>query len=181
MPQPACLVCQEGSHVDLLAKLATYELDLVLTDAPIGPNVRVRAFNHLLGECGVSVFAARKMATHYKRRFPDSLHEAPFLLPGTNTSLRHSMDGWFEERGFQPKIMGEIEDCALLKVFGQKGLGLFVMPTVEEEEVQRQYEVRLVGRLGEVRERFYAISTERRVVNPAVLAITEAAHKEIFD
>ncbi len=179
--EPVSLICHEGKHADLLARLSVYELDILLTDAPIGSQAKIKAFNHLLGECGVSVFAPRTLAAKYQRDFPKSLHRAPFLLPIAHTSLRRSLDNWFSEYGIEPAIHGEIEDSALIKIFGQSGLGLFVMPTVEEQEVLRQYDVKVLGRLPGIKVRFYAISTERKVKNPAVLAIIDTAHKSIFD
>lgn len=174
------LVCQEGKHLDLLAKLAVYELDIVLTDSPIGPKAKVKAFSHLLGECGVSIFAARDLANRYRKDFPRSLHGAPFLLPTANTSLRRSLDEWFAEHNLVPNILGEFEDSALIKIFGRAGHGLFVLPTVEELELQQEYGIRAIGRPESIKERFYAISTERKVKHPAVLAITENA-KAVFD
>ncbi len=179
--EPVSIVCHEGKHADLLAKLSVYELDILLTDAPIGTKAKIKAFNHLLGECGVTVFAARELAPQYAERFPQSLHLAPFLFPIAHSSLYRSLNNWFSEHRITPTIVGEFEDSALIKIFGQSGLGLFVMPTVEEHEVLRQYDVKVVGRLAGIKMRFYAISTERKVKNPAVLAITETAHNTIFE
>lgn len=181
LSEPVTMVCHEGKHLDLLAKLAVYELDIVLTDSPIGPQANIKAFNHLLGECGITLFSAAKAAKQYATDFPRCLHLAPFLLPISHTSLRRSMDHWFEEQRITPTIAGEFEDSSLIKFFGQSGFGLFAMPTVEEQEVLRQYEVRVVERLPDIKMRFYAISTERKVKNPAILAITEAAHTTIFE
>ena len=175
------IICREGKHDHLLAQLAVHELDLVLTDAPIGSTVKIRAFSHLLGECGVTVFGAAPLAVRYRRRFPRSLTGAPFLLPTDNTVLRRSLDHWFEAEGIRPTVIGEFEDSALLKVFGQRGAGLFLAPSVIEAEVRRQYSVQIVGRVESVRERFYAISVERKLKNPAVVAISEAARQKLFD
>jgi len=174
------LVCHEGSPAGLLARLATYELDLVLSDSPIGPDVRVRAFNHLLGECGVSIFGTKDLATRYRRRFPKSLYGAPFIIPKTSTALRRALEHWFDSEDIRPSVVGEFEDSALLKVFGQAGVGLFATPTVIEKEVQRQYGVRVVGRLESVRERYYAISVEKKVKHPAVVAIADEARQKLF-
>jgi LysR family transcriptional activator of nhaA len=113
-------------------------------------------------------------------RFPRSLDGAPALLPTENTALRRALDAWFEARGLRPRVAGEFEDSALLKVFGQRGAGLFFGPSAIEGEIARQYGVRRVGRLPEVRERFYAISAERRLSHPAVKTITETARSELF-
>lgn len=173
------LVVREDKPARLLAELALHNVDVVLSDSPVSSS-SVRAFGHLLGECGVSLFAAPKLAATVRRGFPRSLHGAPFLLPSENTALRRALELWFAERGIRPRIVGEFEDSALLKVFGQSGHGLFPAATVIQHEVVRQYQVRVVGKLAGVRERFYAISSERRLKEPAVLAITEMARSKLF-
>ena len=180
MPSPMHLVCREGKYNDLLTRLASHELDLVLSDVPAGAAVSVRVFSHLLGKCGVSFFGAPAMARRCRRRFPDSLAEAPLLLPPSGTSLRRMLDQWFDEQGLHPQVFAEFEDSALLKVFGQEGLGLFPAPAALQMEIQRQYRVKLVGTIEDLQETYYAISAERRIKHPAVLAITEAARKELF-
>jgi len=180
LPEQVQLVCQEGSPPELLTRLAVFELDLVLSDSPIGPDVKVRAFNHLLGECGVTIFGTKDLAARYRRRFPKSLAGAPFIIPTANTALRRAIGHWFDAEDIRPSVVGEFEDSALLKVFGQAGIGLFAAPTVIEKEVQRQYSVKMVGRLESVRERFYAISVEKKVKHPAVLAIADVARQKLF-
>ncbi len=178
--QPLRVMCHEGKTESLLAQLILHELDLVMTDSGLGSGVKVKTFNHLLGECGLSVFATRKLATQYRRHFPRSLDGAPFLLPTDNTAMRRALNQWFDNEKLQPIIVGEFEDSALLNVFGQLGKGLFAAPSAIDDEVQKQYGVRLVGRLSDVRERFYAISVERKLKHPAVIAICESAKKELF-
>lgn len=174
------LVVREDKPARLLAELALHNVDVILSDSPVSSSASVRAFGHLLGECGVTLFAAPKLASALRRGFPRSLHGAPFLLPSENTALRRALELWFAERGIRPRIVGEFEDSALLKVFGQSGHGLFPAATVIQHEVMRQYQVRPVGKLAGVRERFYAISSERRLKEPAVLAITEMARSKLF-
>ena len=180
MAEPIRVVCREDKSERLLAALAVHELDLVLTDAPISPTVRIRGFNHLLGECGVTIFGAAQVAASYRRGFPRSLQGAPFLLPTDNTTLRRSLDQWFDTQGIRPSVVGEFDDSALLMAFGQTGAGLFAAPSVIEAEVRRQYGVQIIGRLEDVRERFYAISVERKLKHPAVIAISEAARQKLF-
>jgi LysR family transcriptional activator of nhaA len=180
LPEPVRLVLREDSPDRLLADLAIHALDLVLSDAPVPPTVRVRAFSHALGECGTTFFGAPALVSRFRRGFPGSLDGAPFLMPGENASLRRSLEQWFAAEGVSPFAVGEIEDSAVLKVFGQAGVGIFAAPSVVETEIVRQYQVRVLGRTDAVRERFYAISVERRITHPAVLAITSAARDELF-
>lgn len=181
LPTPVQFECFEGKLSDLVADLALHRLDIVLADSPLTPQSHIRAFNHLLGECGVTFFAADSLAKKYRPSFPRSLHQAPMLLPTQNTNLRRELERWFDEQELRPEVMHEFEDSAVLKVFGQAGEGIFAAPTAIEETIRSQYAVHIVGRTSEVRERFYAISVERRLKHPAVVAISEAARNELFD
>lgn len=175
LPEPIQLDCVHERPVRLLAELAVFGLDVVLADAPAPPAVKVRAYSHLLGECGVSVFGTDRLAAAHRRGFPGSLDGAPFLLPSEDSALRLSLEEWFQKKKIRPRVVGTFEDSALLDAFGQAGAGLFAMPAAIEVELRRQYRVRVVGRLDSVRQRFYAISVERKLRNPAVIAISERA------
>ncbi len=180
LAQPIHLVCREDKPERLLAELALHELDVVIADAPAPTSVRVKVFNHALGECGIVFFASPALAAERRRRFPRSLDGAPLLLPTENTSLRRSLDQWFDSQGIRPIVAAEFDDSALLKVFGQAGAGIFPVPSVIADEVRRTYRVRLVGVVEEVRERYFAISAERRLKHPAVVAISEEARERLF-
>lgn len=180
LPNPVRLICHDDKAEQLLVRLAINELDIILSDVPASPFVKVRAFNHLLGECSVSFLASAELARRYRRSFPKSLSGAPVLLPMDGTALRRAIDQWFDSEEIRPIIRGEFGDWDLFEIFGQAGLGIFAVPTVIEDEVKRQHRVRLVGRIESLRERYYAISVERHLKHPAVLAITDAARRELF-
>ena len=180
LPEPVHIVCYEDSPERLIAELATFGLDLVLTDAPVSPSVRVRAFNHLLGSSGITFFGTAPLAARYRRGFPASLDGAPLLLPLENAALRRSLEQWFQAQGIRPRVVGEFQDNSLLKAFGQAGVGLFAAPTVTEREVRKHHGVSALGRTEAVTERFYAISVERKLRHPAVVAISEAARQQLF-
>jgi LysR family transcriptional activator of nhaA len=174
------ITCSEGRPEDLLAQLATHALDVVISDAPAAPHVRVKVFNHLLGESGTTFFAGRRLATRLRRRFPRSLNGAPMLLPAINNSLRRALEQWFDAHGLFPLVVGEFEDSALLTTFGERGRAVFAAPTAIERELVRNPGIAVVGRTTAIRERYYAISVERRLKHPSVAAITDAARKEVF-
>ncbi len=175
MPEPVHLVCREDRADRLLAALGNHEVDVVLSDAPVPPASGVRAFSHVLGESGVALFAAPAVADRVRGRFPARLDGAPFLLPAEGTALRRSLDQWFDGRGIRPRVVAEIDDSALLKTFGRKGHGIFPAPSIVAAELRRQYGVVRVGVLDGVRERFFALSAERRIRNPVVIALRDAA------
>jgi len=174
------LVCREDKLERLLVELGLHHLDVVLSDAPRPPKLSAVAYNHLLGQCGVLLFGSVELARRYKRGFPASLDGAPFLLPTDETALRRSLQQWMDRHGVRPEVVGEFDDSALMKSFGLDAVGVFAAPAVIEHELTRDGLVRTIGPLEGVHETFYAISEERRVRHPAVAAIVEAAHHELF-
>ena len=174
------LVCSEGALEDLLSELAIHHLDLVIADRPMESQLNVRAYSHLLGECGVTFFADPSLARRFRRGFPKSLDGAAMLMPDSKSLLRRALEQWFAAERIQPRVVGEFQDSALLKAFGQAGHGIFAAPSAIESEVRRQYRVAQIGTVPSLREHFYAISVERKLKHPAVLAISAAAHDDIF-
>ena len=179
-PEVVQITCREDHPDQLVAQLAVHALDVVISDTPAPSHVRVKVFNHLLGESGTTFFAAGPLARRIRRRFPRSLNDTPTLLPTVNTALRRALEQWFEAEDLHPPVAGEFEDSALLKAFGESGRAVFPAPTAIEREVCRHYRVAVVGRAPSVRERYYAISAERRLKHPGVLAISATARTELF-
>ena len=180
LPERVHLACHEDNETRLLAELAMHNLDLVLSDSPVRKGLSIKVYNHLLGECGITLLAGRKLSGQFQKGFPESLDSAPMLLPLNMTALREGLERWFDSLNLKPVIVAEFEDSALTKEFGQNGYGIFAVPSVIEKEVQLQCGVGIVGRTDAVRERFYAISYERIVKHPAVTAITETARRDLF-
>ncbi|MEW6775799.1 MAG: LysR family transcriptional regulator [Bdellovibrionota bacterium] len=175
LPQAVHLVCREDSPEKLLTALALHEFDVVLSDSPALPHVAVRAFSHLLGSSPVGIFGTPALAKGCRRGFPRSLEGAPVLWPTENTVLRRTLDGYFESRAIRPRIVAEFEDSALCNAYGAHGTGLFAAPLLIAKEIQAQYGAVLVGRLGGVKEEFFAISVERRLRHPGAIAIWQSA------
>lgn len=181
MPEKVQLVCLEDKPEGLLLRLASHGLDLIITDAPLSGAFRARAYNHHLGSSGVSFLGSAELAQRCRKNFPQSLDGVPFLLPLEGSSMRRALEQWFDRQRIRPLITGEFQDSALLKVFGQAGAGVFAVTSAVEKEVKEHYGVTLVGRTSEIIENFYAISVERRLKHPAVVAVTEAARQKLLD
>jgi LysR family transcriptional activator of nhaA len=179
LPEPVRLICQEGKLDRLLAELALHRLDMVVADRPLPSGVRVRGYNHKLGESDVAFFAASGITLDCED-FPACLDGMPMLLPGEDSSARGRLEQWLQTERLSPHIVGEFDDAALMKAFGQAGHGIFPAPAVLAQEVERQFKVREVGRTGMVREAFYAITGERRITHPAVRIVTDAARDSLF-
>ncbi|WP_256080637.1 transcriptional activator NhaR [Massilia sp. YIM B04103] len=174
------LVCLEDEFDSLLADLALHKLDVVLTDRSIRATASLRVFSHLLGESEMQLFGAQKLARRYARNFPHSLTGAPLLLPTRNNALRGRIDKWLLDHEVQPDVVGEFEDNAMLNTFGRNGLGLFFAPSALAIDLKEQFDAVLVGNAPELREQFYAISSERRIKHPAVEALLQATHSGLF-
>jgi LysR family transcriptional activator of nhaA len=174
------LHCHENNPEQLMAQLASHELDIVISDRPAPPHRRVRVFNHLLGESATAFFAPAALAAKLRRRFPQTLDGARMLLPTSNTPLRHALDDWFERQDLRPRVFADFEDSALMKVFGREAVAVFPAPAAIARDVCRLYGVAIVGRTDAVRESYYVISAERRLTHPGVLAITSAARGDLF-
>ena len=173
--EPLRIVCREGRLERLLTELAVHRLDLVIADTPLPATLDVRAYNHRLAESGMSFVAAPALAARGTKKFPDCLAELPLQVPGEDSSSRQKLMRWLEKVRLRPKIVGEFDDSALMTAFGQAGVGVFPVPTVVEAEIVAAYGVKILGRSAEARTEYFAISAERRVTHPCVLAIAESA------
>ncbi|MDR1368092.1 MAG: transcriptional activator NhaR [Candidatus Accumulibacter sp.] len=174
------LVCREGRLASLLAELAVQRLDMIIADRPMQSNLNVRGFSHLLGESVLTVFGVPDFAKKFSKDFPRSLNNAPFLLPGEDMAIRPKLLEWLDSLGIRPRIVAEFDDSALMKAFGRGGAGLFVAPTAIREHVCEQYKVTEIGRIEDVVEQTYAITTERRSRHPGIVAIGRTAREEMF-
>src|SRR5262245_60019115 len=172
------LVVQEARPDRLVAELAAHSLDLALSDAP-APSP-VRAYSHLLGECGVGLFARPALARKLAPGFPRSMDGVPLLTAAEGAALQRSLAHWFDTRGIRPRVVGEFQDSALMESFGEAGAGVFPAPEAVESEVRAAFGVERVGAVDGVRERYWALTVERKLRHPAVVAITETARSELF-
>lgn len=175
LPEGVHLVCREGEPRRLLAELALHELDMVLTDAPPSPDVRVRAFSHPLGSSGITFFAGAELVRRARGRFPGVLGQLPLLLPSGGSALRRRLDQWFDAVGVRPRVVGEFEDSALLVAFGARGLGAFPVATATRADMGFGRGVRAIGQPPGLEESYYAVTVERRIKHPAVVAVCAQA------
>lgn len=180
MPEPIRMVCREAGLDDLLAELTLHRIDLVLADRPIPASVSMRGFSHKLGVCAVSFFATDELAATLNGPFPRCLDGAPILLPGAGTQLRSVLDQWLDRNRIHPRMVAEFDDSALMKAFGKQGAGIFIAPSAIDNEVTLQYQAKRIGRVEEIKEEFYAISVERRILHPVVSMIMETARETLF-
>ncbi len=180
LAEPIRLICREDRLERLLADLAIHRLDMVLADRPMPPDLNVKGHSHLLGECGVAFFATPDIASRLRTDFPSNLDGTPMLIPGEDSALRAPLMRWLERQGLRPRVIAEFDDSALMKAFGQSGAGVFPAPAAMAPELDARYGVVPLGQTEDMRERFFAISAERRLTHPAVVAVSETARSGVF-
>ena len=180
LAEPVRLICSEGKFPDLLAQLALHRLDLVIADEPMSRRISVKAFNHPLGSTAMSFFCAPQLKPLLKGEFPACLNDMPMLIQGASASVRQQLEGWLTRHQIHPRVIGEFDDGALMTAFGREGRGVFMAPSVLEAETVAQFGVDVIGRTDELVEEFFAVSVERRISHPCVLAITDAARGQLF-
>ncbi len=173
--KPIHLICHEDKHDALFAELAIKKLDLVIADRPLPRELGIRGFNHELGRTGVTFCGSALEAGRLSPGFPGSLDGARMLLPREGAALRGALNNWFAKHHIHPHIIGEFDDTALLKAFGQAGVGVFPAPSVIADEVISAYGVECIGHAEDAVVKYYAISRERTLKHPAVVAVHRMA------
>jgi LysR family transcriptional activator of nhaA len=171
------IVCREGKMDELLPQLASHRLDIVLTDEPAPSTASFRTFNHPLGSCGVTFCGRPEVVRRLRRGFPQSLASAPTFLPAEKTALRMTVERWFDALGFRPPVIGEFEDPALMEAIAAEFDGVFPLHSVAVDEVVRRFGFKKVGEARGCRLEFHAITAERRMKHPAVVAVTGDGRK----
>ena len=175
LPQAVEATCREGKPMDLLAQLATYRLDVVLSDESAPSSLSIKGYNHFIGECGISFCAESNLAAKLKRNFPKSLNQAPALLPISNSALRRSLEEWFQDEGIRPRMVAEFEDSALMTAMAVDGLGFLPIPSLVTKDALSRYGLKIIGYTKKCRQQFYAINLERKLTHPAIQALIKNA------
>jgi LysR family transcriptional activator of nhaA len=171
------IVCREGTLERLAADLAVHEIDVVLSDAALTPNLHVRAYSHHLGEAGITWMSMPQTAAVLRRGFPKSLDDVPMLLPTSDTAIRRAIDQWLARLDIHALVIGEFEDYGLLREFARAGHGLIPVPSLQVDYFRELYGLVPIGTAEGVSVQFYALSIERKIKHPAVAVIVESARQ----
>ena len=179
-PDPTHVVCRMAAIEVLIVQLQAHRLDIVLADEPASSSLKAKTFSHRLGRSGITFCAVPAIAAKLRRNFPQSLNDAPALLPTENMGLRTVLETWFNDQGIRPRLVGEYEDSALMVFCATAGRGFSVVPTVVARAVLKHYGLRVIAKVEECGTEFFAITAERRVKHPAAMAITQHAYTSLF-
>lgn len=180
MQEPTRLICREARLVSLLSDLAVHRLDLIIADRPMPPNLHVKGFSHLIGESHMGLFGVASLVNKLKRKFPESLNNAPLLMIGEDAAVRVRINQWLAQNNLHPDIKGEFDDSALMKAFGRAGEGLFFAPNAIAKDICSQYKVVKLADIPSVNEQVYVITTERQLTHPLVKTICKFGRDDLF-
>jgi len=175
------LQCHDDETHALLGKLALGELDIVISDVPVNPFIKVKSYNHVIGESPVTFIGSYQLVARFKPGFPDSLAKAPFLMPMKGTSLRQILDNWFDENNIVPNIVAELADIDLFEDFGKSGKGFFALPHVATTGILKNQNLKILGKALGAKESFFLISPEKILKNEIALLILKNAKASMFN
>jgi LysR family transcriptional activator of nhaA len=174
------LSCRTADTPELLKRLGQRELDVVLTDRQPGFGEASQFRSYRLASSTMSLYAAPELADSLSGNFPDSLNGRPFLATSLDAPYINALMNWFSSQGIRVNVVAEVDDSALIKVFGRHGLGYFAAPTSIRDEVCRQYQVVHVASIDDVRDTLYAVTRARGSHNDAVTELLKE-RRELMD
>jgi len=178
--QSVRVIAREGSLEELITQLAGHKLDVVLADEPSTSALRVKTFNQRVSASDVVLCAAPLLAKRLVKDFPRSLDGAPAILPVSEMSLSRQLEHWFESRRVQPRVVAEVEDTALLTDLGAQGLGFVPVYSAVLDEIARSSRLQTIGVAKGLQMEIFAITAERRLQHPGVLAMTAASRQSAY-
>jgi len=175
----ATVLVRQDTSAALFEQLISGRLHVVLMNDVPTAAAAARVHSHALGETDILLYAHAELAQIGRRRFPESLAEVPFVLPPVGAPLRRRLDVWFAERGLRVPIKAEVEDAGLLRVFGCSGRGVFPVRAALRAEVEDLRNVELVGACENLRETYYAITSDRRIGRERLAAFIDGARASL--
>ncbi|MBV7314239.1 transcriptional activator NhaR [Shewanella sp. NIFS-20-20] len=169
------LACYEATHDSLMSRLREHKLDMILSDCA-GESLKYpEIFSKKLGQCSIGFFSTKPVT----QAFPACLEEQPLLIPSRRTSLGQQLHRWFDDNGLNVKILGEFDDSAMMKSFGFFHQGIFVAPTIYQQDPEAR-NISLVGQTDQIQQEFHVIFAERMIKHPALKRLLETDFTQLF-
>lgn len=172
------LRCYESTHEMLLEQLGQHKLDMIISDCPIDSTQQEGLFSVKIGECGISFWCKKPLP---QAPFPACLEHRRLLIPGRRSMLGRKLLNWIQTQGLQVEILGEFDDAALMKAFGETHSAIFVAPTGYMQNIYSDDSIVEIGRLENVMEEYHAIFAERMIQHPAVQRICNHDYATLFN
>lgn len=159
---------ESGSLDDLLPKLASHGLDLVLSNRIPGAVAHESWRVRRIARQGVSLVGRKRRRSF---RFPQDLSTASLVIPGSPSEIRSAFDALCEQLDVQPRVLAEVDDMAMIRLLARDTEAVALVPSIvvrDELRARTLHEYCVVPGLFET---FYAITVERRFRHPLLRRI----------
>jgi LysR family transcriptional activator of nhaA len=167
------IIVRSGTMRDLLARLESHEVDVVLSNSPARSDAQTLFRSHLIGEQHVAIVAPPGRTGAF--RFPHDLAHEPILLPGLESQIRTAFDLALEMANIHPIIVAEVDDMAMLRLMARETDCLALVPPIVVRDELNAGSLVQVCTVPGIDEHFYAITQKRRFPNALVAELIESA------
>ena len=146
---------KEDSLLQLMNSLNEGQFDLILIDRPTIPiGTQLRAFRL---EPRKIVVVGHPRFKSFRKNFPISLQNQPFLFVTRNSQIRSDIDHYMRSQRVVPQLVGEADDAALLRVAAENGVGLTALPRNTVNSSLKRGSLVQIGEMKEIRSDMWAI------------------------
>ena len=174
----AAISVSAGSFDDLLVRLRSHDLDVVLSEAPAPSGGSPEVFNQVLGEVPACLVGRMRQLDESKG-FPACLKGVPLFLPARHTPLREQFELLLARAGVEAEVRGEVDDMALLRLLALSGKGLALTSAIVVERELDADRLRQVIPLPGLSVRFHAVTVRRRLPNPWIEEVVSGIQERI--
>jgi LysR family transcriptional activator of nhaA len=173
------LVLQSGGLSDLLIRLGTHSLDLVLSNRPVqGDSERAWRCRRIARQQVSLIGPPRPKGK--PMRFPDDLAGLPLLLPSANSDIRTAFDLLCEQLDIRFRVRAEVDDMAMLRVLARDTDAVALLPSVVVRDELRDGRLQEYCVVPNLYENFYAITVKRSYQHPLLKALFARTEAEVL-
>lgn len=173
------LVLQSGGLSDLLIRLGTHNLDLVLSNRPVqGDSERAWRCRRIARQQVSLIGPPRRKRKAI--RFPDDIAGFSLLLPSTNSDIRTAFDALCEQLDIRFQIRAEVDDMAMLRVLALDTDAVALIPSVVVRNELRDGRLQEYCVVPNLYENFYAITVKRSYQHPLLTTLFSRTEAEVL-
>ncbi len=173
------LVLQSGGLGDLLIRLGTHTIDLVLSNRPVQGDSEREWRCRRIARQQVSLIGPPRPKGK-AMRFPDDLAGFSLLLPSANSDIRTAFDLLCEQLDIRFRVRAEVDDMAMLRVLARDTDAVALLPSVVVRDELRDGRLQEYCVVPNLYENFYAITVKRRYQHPLLKTLFSRTEAEVL-
>lgn len=160
------LVIAARGQTNLLNELSNHELDLILTNIEVRGTAKQSWQGQLLSKQPICVIGHPGL--ELSENFNQEYSKVDWILPSTGSPIRSAFDGLCAQYQFQPKILGEADDMAMLRLLTRDTKAVAVMPSVVVKDEVANGNLTVYTTLPNIFENFYVVTVKKHQFNHLV-------------